>query len=195
MIKDALESEINILETFAKKGESYTNENGSYGWRNPIRHDTGRILQALVITRKPKRILEIGTAHGLSALYLCSGLDSKSNASLDSIEFDPDVASDTELRFKKLNVPARVITGDALKVIEKLNESYDMVFFDAQKSHYHDQLCLLLQKGSIGPGTIIIADNVIDREDECRPFLDWFITNNILHTIISTECGLLVAHL
>jgi hypothetical protein len=40
-----------------------------------------------------------------------------------------------------------------------------------------------------------MADNVVDREEECRNFLNWFIENNINHYILQTECGLLVAHL
>jgi predicted O-methyltransferase YrrM len=70
-----------------------------------------------------------------------------------------------------------------------------MVFFDAQKSHYHQQLMALLDKKLIGKGTVIMADNVVDREEECRNFLNWFIENNINHYILQTECGLLVAHL
>ena len=68
-------SEIELLEKFSKQEESYTNSSGSYGWRNPIRSDTGIILQSLVIAEDPVRILEIGTAHGLSALYLALGMN------------------------------------------------------------------------------------------------------------------------
>lgn len=195
MTTTQIEIEIERLEGFNKKGESYANTNGSFGWRNPIREDTGRILQGLVIASSPKRILEIGTAHGLSALYLVRGLSRSNNSTIETIEFDADVAADSQERFNALNVPVRVLTGEAMQVIDTLTGSYDLVFFDAQKSHYFQQLNLLLEKNLIGSGTTLIADNVIDRQEECQEFLDWFTENNINHTIIPTECGLLVATL
>lgn len=190
-----INNEINILEGFSKKGESYTNTNGSFGWRNPIRQDTGRILQSLVIVKNPKRILEIGTAHGLSALYLYSGINDTNELVFDTIEFDTAVAQDTQERFDSLQVSINVHAGEAMEIIDTLSGKYDLVFFDAQKSHYFKQLNLLVENGLIGKDTLILADNVIDREEECKEFLDWFIANKINHSIIPTECGLLVANL
>ncbi len=195
MTTTQIESEIELLEGFSKKGESYSNANGSFGWRNPIREDTGRILQGLVIASNPKRILEIGTAHGLSALYLVRGLSVNADSKIETIEFDADVAADTQNRFDQLQVPVQVLPGEAMEVINTLNGTYDLVFFDAQKSHYYQQLQLLLTKGLIQKGTVLLADNVIDRQEECQEFLNWFVENNVNHTIVPTECGLLVATL
>lgn len=194
-MKIKIEREINILESFSKKGESYTNSNGSFGWRNPIRQDTGRILQSIVIAKNPKKILEIGTAHGLSALYLYLGKIDTNELVFDTIEFDSIVAKDTNERFNNLNVSINIHSGEAMEIIDNLNIKYDLVFFDAQKSHYFKQFNALLKKGLLGKDTLILADNVIDREDECKEFLEWFKTNKINHTIIPTECGLLVASL
>ncbi|MBU3677914.1 MAG: hypothetical protein FGM54_12145 [Chitinophagaceae bacterium] len=58
-----IEKSILELESYNKQGDSYTNDRGAFGWRNPIRHDTGRILQGIVSASAPKRMLEIGTAH------------------------------------------------------------------------------------------------------------------------------------
>ncbi|MFM2207096.1 MAG: hypothetical protein RL213_1071 [Bacteroidota bacterium] len=190
-----IEQEIQRLETYNKKGESYANANGSFGWRNPIRQDTGKILESLVISARPKRILEFGTAHGLSALYLVLGLNPDDGGFIDTVEFDTAVANDSQERFDTLTVPIRVHALDAQEAISGLTGTYDMVFFDAQKSHYLPQLLALLEKKLAGPGTVLLADNVIDRESECRDFLDWFVANNVNHTIIPTECGLLVARL
>ncbi len=195
MTNTQIETEIDLLEGFSKKGESYSNANGSFGWRNPIREDTGRILQGLVIASNPKRILEIGAAHGLSALYLLRGISNDSGATIDTIEFDELVAADTQERFDTLNVPVKVLPGEAMQVIDTLQGTYDIVFFDAQKSHYFQQLNLLLEKNLIQKGSVLLADNVIDRQEECDEFLNWFTENNISHTIIPTECGLLVAKL
>lgn len=194
MDRSKIQAEIDRLEAFNKKGESYANANGSFGWRNPIRRDTGRLLQSLIVAANPARVLEIGTAHGLSALYLVSGLMDAA-ATIDTIEFDKEVAADTQQRLEALAVPVKVIADEAMAAIDRLEGHYDVVFFDAQKSHYHPQLLRLLEKKLIGRGSLLLADNVIDRQDECREFLEWFVTNRTHHTIVDTECGLLVARL
>lgn len=195
MNRSAIIAEIERLEAYSKKGQSYANANGSFGWRNPIRKDTGRILQGIVMSAHPKRILEIGTAHGLSALYLTSGWHPDFKGIMDTIEFDSAVAADTQARFIALSLPIRVLAKDAMEAIQSLEEPYDMVFFDAQKSHYYQQLMFLLEKKLIGEGSVILADNVIDRKEECSEFLHWFEVNSIHHSIINTECGLLIARL
>jgi predicted O-methyltransferase YrrM len=144
---------------------------------------------------QPQSMLEIGTAHGLSALYLYSGLQNKQDTIFNTIEFDKEVAANTQHRFDQLHVPIKVHAGEAMDVIHTLTGLYDLVFFDAQKSHYHKQMLALKEKHLIREGTLILADNVIDREEECKDFLSWFPLNHINHTIIPTECGLLVARL
>lgn len=188
-----IQSEIDVLETYSKQGQSYTNSEGRYGWRNPIRKDTGKILTALVLAHAPNRVLEIGSGHGLSTLYMVAGL--KPEATMESIEFDAEVAKTTQERMNKCKAPVTIHQGDAMQVIETLEGKYDLVFFDAQKSHYHQQLLQLIERDLIGSGALLLADNVLDRKSECQSFLDWFEQNGVNHEILETECGLLVARL
>ena len=60
---------------------------------------------------------------------------------------------------------------------------------------YLSHLLALMARNLIGAGTVILADNVVDRQVECQSFLDWFVDEGINHEIIPTECGLLVARL
>jgi len=53
----------------------------------------------------------------------------------------------------------------------------------------------LIELGLVVQGTVILADNVIDRADEVEDYLDWFRVNDIQYTIIPTECGLLVGRI
>jgi predicted O-methyltransferase YrrM len=188
---ERIRQEIAHLESFSKRGESYSDGHGRYGWRNPIREDTGPLLTAITLAASPARVLEIGTAHGLSALYLVCGMPAA--GVLHSIEFDAAVAADTQRRMDACGAPVQVICGEALEVIDQLQGPYDLVFFDAQKDQYLPQLLALLDHGRVGPGTILVADNVIDRRSECGPFLDWIADNGLRHQVIPTACGLLVA--
>ncbi len=187
-----LEDEISILEGYSKQGESYSDGQNRFGWRNPIRQDTGNLLRVLAMSSRAGRVLEIGTGHGLSTIYLASGLSPDKTWQFDTIELDAAVAGTTQERMDKLQLPVKVWQGDALDVIHQLTHPYDLVFFDAQKSHYYPQLLALLHKNLVGIGTVVLADNVIDRKTECQPFLDWFVENQKHHYILPTECGLLV---
>jgi len=188
---EKIRQQIARLESFSKRGESYSDGHGRYGWRNPIREDTGPLLTALTLAASPARVLEIGTAHGLSALYLVSGMPVGSV--LQTIEFDEAVAVDTQRRMDACGAPVQVRCGEALQVIGTLKGRFDLVFFDAQKDQYLPQLLALVAQGRVGPGTLLLADNVVDRQAECGPFLDWIAENGLQHQVIPTACGLLVA--
>lgn len=190
-----IQLEIDLLETLSKQGESYSDGKTRFGWRNPIRKDTGTLLKAITISHSPVHSLEIGTAHGLSALYLVDGFHDPDNQTLDTIDFDAAVAESTQQRMDRLQLPVKVHHGDALDVFPNLHKMYDLVFFDAQKNQYLPQLLSLKDLGLIGPGTVILADNVLDRQSECLPFIQWFEDNGVNNHIIATECGLLVARL
>lgn len=190
----AVAAAIATLETLDKQGESYGDANGRHGWRNPIRQDTGHLLTTLTLAASPARVLEVGTGHGLSTLYLASGL-TRPDAALDTIELDPRVADGVRRRVADLGLPVQVFDGDALEVIAGLEHAYDLVFLDAQKDQYLPYLMALRDRGLLRPGAVILADNVIDRREECRAFLDWFAANDVPHRVIATECGLLVARL
>ncbi|MFM7727311.1 MAG: O-methyltransferase, partial [Flavobacteriales bacterium] len=131
MTTPIIEKEIQLLETYSKQGDSYTNNEGRYGWRNPIRSDTGDLMRCLTISVGPKRTLEFGTGHGLSALYMVSGLADFSQQHIDTIEFDAEVAKSSQARFDACQAPVTVKSGEAMDVIAQLTGHYDMVFFDA----------------------------------------------------------------
>ena len=180
----------------SKQGESYSNAEGRYGWRNPIRADTGPLLMALVLAHAPNRILEVGTAHGLSALHLAKGLTVPERQRIDTIEFHDEVAAGAQERFDALGLPIRVWAGEAMEVIEsRLEATYDLVFLDAQKSHYGRQFRALLERGMIGSGAVLLADNVIDREVECTELFQALEAAGVPYHVVPTECGLLVARI
>lgn len=188
-----IQNTINTLEAFDKQGESYANAHGRFGWRNPIREDTGELLYGLVLAARPRRVLEVGTAHGLSGLYLASALPAGSD--LITLELDPEVAAASQARFDACEVPVQVIPGDALEQIPRLTGPFDLVFLDAQKDQYLACVLALLEHGLLAPGAMILADNVVDRAAECAPLLEWCRSQGVEHTIIGTACGLLVARL
>lgn len=182
------------LEKLDKQGESYTNSQGKFGWRNPIRSDTGPILTSLVMAKSPDNILELGTGYGLSTLYLLLGNYKNVSIKIATVEMDEKVAQITCDRFQKLSLPIEVYQGEISQVIERqLSLKFDLIFFDAQKDMYYKHLQELLEKDLIAKNCLIIADNVLDRSEEVKNFIDWFDQNKKDKCIIETTCGLMVA--
>ncbi len=183
-----LEKVIARLEEMPKQGASYDHK-GRHGWANPIRQDTGPLLEAIVLSHhKPKKVLEIGTAHGLSGCYISRWLPEGS--SMVSIEWDETRATEAQANFNEAGLNVQVKNGDAMAIIPTLEGPFDIVFMDANKDGYLEQIELLKSLGMLSEGCAIIADNVIDRQKECQNFLDWM--TQYPHIILKTECGLLV---
>ena len=175
---------IDRLEGMSKQGVSYDSK-GRHGWRNPVRSDTGPFLAAFGKLPQVKRILEVGTAYGLSACYLGMG-----GAEITTIEWDEEVGKEAQANLDEAGVEAHVVCGDALVALQVIQKKFDLVFMDANKDGYLEQIKLIEPK--LNPGAIILADNVIDRQAECQNFLDYMAGRSI---IIPTECGLLVGQL
>lgn len=177
---------IERLSQMPRQGSSYAHM-GRKGWSNPIRHDTPLFLQAFAGLPGIKRILEIGTAHGESLLNMAKG---NPTAEFHTIEWLPTMAVEARDNFKEAGVNATVHCGDAMQIIPALTGKFDLVFLDANKDGYRQQLELLIVHNLIAESCILIADNVIDRANDCQDFLQFM--QDFSHVIIPTECGLLV---
>lgn len=124
-----------------------------------IMNDTLEIIEKYMKEIKPKRILEIGTAVGYSAICFSEFLDT--NGKIDTIERDAERAKEAEENFKKVEVEEKINlhVGDAVEILPTLNEKYDMVFIDAAKGKYPFFLKEALRM--INNNGIIFADNIL----------------------------------
>ncbi len=122
-------------------------------------HLQGRLLKMMVKMARPKRILEIGTYSGYSALCLAEGLEE--GGLLHTIEVNDEQEDFTRPWFEKSPFASRIRfhIGDALDVIPSLNERFDLVFMDADKRSYCDYYRMVMDY--LNPGGYIIADNTL----------------------------------
>ena len=122
-------------------------------------HLQGRILSMLSKLIHPEYILEIGTYTGYSALCLVEGLTP--DGELHTIDNNEELTDLQRKYFDKSGYGKQIIqhTGDALKIIPKLERSFDLVFIDADKHNYPAYLELLLPK--LPKGAVILSDNVL----------------------------------
>jgi len=131
----------------------------------------GQVLAEFIHKIKPKRVLEIGTLIGYSAILMAKELEGE--AHLTTIEIHADEAEKARENIKRAEVRATidVIVGDAIKVVPKLKDEFDMVFIDAEKSEYIDYLRLVEDK--LHKGSVIVADNAGIFAHEMRDYLDY----------------------
>ena len=124
-----------------------------------IMDDTLEVIEKRIEKIKPMKILEIGTAVGYSAS--CFAKATKEECKIDNIELDQERASIAKENIKKIGIEERinVIVGNAVDILPKLKEGYDMIFIDANKGKYP----VFLQESIrlINNNGIIFADNVL----------------------------------
>jgi predicted O-methyltransferase YrrM len=119
----------------------------------------GRLLSIISKLIKPKNILEIGTYTGYSTLCFAEGL--ASNGKIITIDKNEELETLQNKYFKKSGFRGQIIqfVGNALEIIPKINEKFDLVFIDADKSNYINYFHLIIDK--MNSGGIILTDNVL----------------------------------
>lgn len=124
-----------------------------------IMDDTLGALESILKEINPKKILEIGTAVGYSAICFSCLLDS--NGTIDTIERDANRVEQAKTNIKRAEVEEKIhiFEGDAVEILPTFQDNYDMIFIDAAKGKYPFFLEQALRL--IGKNGVIVADNVL----------------------------------
>jgi caffeoyl-CoA O-methyltransferase len=119
----------------------------------------GRLLALLSKLIAPKRILEIGTYTGYSALCLAEGL--QANGQIDTIDINEEL-TDMQRKYFDVSCFGKHIVqhlGNAAEIIPAIEGTFDFVFIDADKEQYPLYFDLIVDR--VRSGGLIIADNVL----------------------------------
>lgn len=124
-----------------------------------IMDDTLDVIGKYLEKEKPKRILEIGTAVGYSAICFSKFLDK--DGVIDTIERDEERIKEAKINIKNMNLEKviNIYEGDAVEILPTLEKKYDVVFIDAAKGKYPFFLKESLRM--INKNGIIFADNIL----------------------------------
>lgn len=119
----------------------------------------GRVLSMISKLIRPKNILEIGTYTGYSTLCFAEGLSKEGK--IITIDKNEELETLQNKYFEKSGYRSQIqqMVGDATKIIPTLNQQFDLVFIDADKSNYINYFHLIIDK--MKPGGIILSDNVL----------------------------------
>lgn len=124
-----------------------------------IMDDTLEVVDKILKEIKPKKILEIGTAVGYSAMCFSEYL--QEGGTIDTIERDEERIVEAKENIKKVGVAKKIniLEGDAVEILPTLTGKYDVVFIDAAKGKYpfflKESLRMLEKNG------VILADNIL----------------------------------
>lgn len=128
-----------------------------------VRTETKELLKVIVLMQKPKRLLEVGTAVGFSAIYMNQYLPE--DGRIITIEkYEPRIQKAKE-NFALAGVEDRItlLEGDAAEILKDLQEPFDMIFMDAAKGQYIHFLPEVLRL--LAPGGVLVSDNVLQDGD------------------------------
>lgn len=150
------------LESFIQEKDSLILEMETFAKKNNVpilSRDSAILIELLIRIHKPVRVLEIGTAIAYTAIRIakCAGR----KCSVYTIEFSKDNAKLAKQNIKKakLSKKIKLLFGDALEIMPKLDKKYDFIFLDADKEDYLELFqhsLKLLKKGGV-----IFVDNLL----------------------------------
>lgn len=141
------------------------------------------MLRILVESSGAKRGIEVGSASGFGAVNMGIGFE-RTGGHLYTLEIDPRSARVCRDNLQKVGLENTVtcIEGDALKTLPTLKGEFDFIFIDAVKRDYLKYFMLVESK--LVPGSVIVADNVIQSAGAMKDFLDYIQNSPDYDTVI-----------
>lgn len=164
----------------------------------------GRLLTMLTKMLRPLRILEIGTFTGYTAICFANGLPQ--GGKIHTIEMNEENEDLIRKYLKLANVENKVELhiGNALEIIPKLEDEFDLVFIDATKKEYEQYYELIFSK--VKAGGFILADNAFrnakvfqDKHDKKTAAIHAFnqmiqADDRVENILLPIDDGIMIAH-
>ena len=122
-------------------------------------HIQGRFLSLISKIKSPLHILEIGTYTGYGTLCLAEGL--AAHGKIFTIDRNEELLKIQNKYFEKSGNRDKIVqlTGNAVDILNDLNQTFDLIFIDADKENYVKYFEIVSEK--LNPNGIIISDNVL----------------------------------
>ena len=134
-----------------------------------IPHETVAFFRLFLQTMKPKSILEIGTAIGFSALLMAEQVPDAKIMTIDRNEEMIGFAKENFARFDQSD-QITLLEGDAVDLLEHIEQRFDLIFMDSAKSKYIVFLPEVLKRLEVGG--VVILDDIFQGGDVARDIMD-----------------------
>lgn len=152
-------------------------------WNVP--REDGRYLNLMVASSGARRVLEVGTANGYSAIWIALGLGETGGA-LTTVEIDGRKVAEARGHLKRAGLDGRVtfVEGDAHREVRKLEGPWDFIFLDAEMGGEMDYFEALHPK--LAKGGLLLRHNAIAFADAMKDYLAMIRKHPDYHTVILT---------
>ena len=134
-----------------------------------IPHETVAFFRFFLQTMQPKSILEIGTAIGFSALLMAEQVPDAKIMTIDRNEEMIGFAKENFARFDQRN-QITLLEGDAVDLLEHIEQRFDLIFMDSAKSKYIVFLPEVLKRLEVGG--VVILDDIFQGGDVARDIME-----------------------
>lgn len=134
-----------------------------------IPHETVAFFRLFLQTMQPKSILEIGTAIGFSALLMAEQVPDAKIMTIDRNEEMIGFAKENFARFDQRN-QITLLEGDAVDLLEHIEQCFDLIFMDSAKSKYIVFLPEVLKRLEVGG--VVILDDIFQGGDVARDIME-----------------------
>ena len=153
-----------------------------------VGREGGALLAWLIGLLNAQRVLEIGTSNGVSTIWMARAL-SETGGNLVTLEVEPRkvAMANDNLERANLREVVTIVEGPALASIPPLGGEFDLIFIDADKPQYPDYLAAVRDK--VHPGTVIVADNVSEDNDQSQEYRDAVAADDGLRSIGLSVAG------
>jgi predicted O-methyltransferase YrrM len=151
-----------------------------------VPREDGQLLQLMAQLLQARRVLELGTFIGYSAIWLAMALE-ETGGKLVTIEISADRVTQARENVAQAGLGSRVevLEGDAHVVAKRVEGPLDLVFMDAEKGNEVDYFNTVFPK--LRPGGVILLHNAIRYRNQMKPYLELVAGHpEILHVVVST---------
>ena len=144
----------------------------------------GEFLNLLVKATRAKNVLEIGTSHGYSAIWISLGLE-ETGGQMTTVEIQSDRVALAREHLARASLSHRVTfkEGDAHAVVPTLDGPFDFVFLDADKEGQTDYFNKLFPK-KLPSGAVLVSHNAIRHRENMKEYLDLVKNHSEFDTVI-----------
>jgi caffeoyl-CoA O-methyltransferase len=132
--------------------------------------ESGRLVYVLALAMGAKNIVEIGTSHGYSTLWLAAAAKANGGGVVTcDRNLERIAAARDNLAAAGLADVIEILEGDARETLRDRNEPVDFLFIDAEKGYYESYFDVVYQR--LVKGGIVVADNVLSHRDELEDYI------------------------
>lgn len=163
-----------VLSEMEAKGGNFLN----------VARKDGQFLNLLIKATRARNVLEIGTSHGYSAIWISLGLE-ETGGKMTTIEILSERVelAKTHVTQAGLSQGVTFLEGDAHRIVPTLDGPFDFVFLDADKDGQIDYFDKLYPKKLV-PGGVIIAHNAIQRAAAMKNYLEMIVKHPDFDSVI-----------